>query len=76
VNQLNQPNEVMELRPSYPLTPEARGLLERLIQERDAAIQRLDVALLAMKAALGVPVEWQIKSLEEGFVEATNGNNN
>lgn len=53
---------------TYPLTPEAKALLERLIQERDAATQRLDVAIIAMKAALGVPVEWQIRNLDEGFV--------
>jgi hypothetical protein len=61
------------------LTPEARALLERLIQERDAAISRLDVALLSMKAALGVPVEWQIRSLDEGFVKVevqNDGSNN
>jgi hypothetical protein len=52
-----------------PLPPESKALLERLIQERDAAVQRLDVAVLATKAALGVPVEWQIRSLDEGFVE-------
>jgi hypothetical protein len=54
-------------KPLITLTPEARALLERLIQERDAAVSRLDVALLAMKAALGVPVDWQIRSLDEGF---------
>lgn len=54
-----------------PLTPEAKALLERLIQERDAAIGRLDVALLAMKTALGVPVEWTIRDLTEGFVSST-----
>jgi len=43
-------------------------LLERLIQERDAAVQRLDVAVIATKAALGVPVEWTIRSLDAGFV--------
>ena len=60
-----------------PLTPEARALLERLVQEHDAAKSRLDVAVLAMKAALGVPVEWQIHSLDEGFVEGANdGGNN
>ena len=52
------------------LTPEARALLERLIQERDAAVQRLDVALLSMKAALGVPPDWTIRNLDEGFVPA------
>ena len=51
-----------------PLPPESKALLEQLIRERDAAAQRIDVALLATKAALGVPVEWQIRSLEEGFV--------
>jgi len=64
-------------RKAVPLSPEARAFLERLIQERDAAIGRLDVALLAMKTALGVPVEWQIRSLDEGFTEVTNdGGNN
>ncbi len=59
------------------LPPESKELLERLIQERDAAMQRLDVALLATKAALGVPVEWQIRSLDEGFVEGVgDGGNN
>ena len=52
------------------LTPEAKALLERLIQERDAAVSRLDVALLCMKAALGVPPEWTIRNLDEGFVDA------
>ena len=50
------------------LTPESKALLEQLIRERDAAVQRLDVALLATKAALGVPVEWTIRSLDTGFV--------
>lgn len=54
-----------------PLTPEAKALLDRLIQERDAAIGRLDVALLSMKTALGVPVEWTIRDLNEGFVSST-----
>ena len=60
-----------------PLPSESKALLEQLIRERDAAAQRIDVALLATKAALGVPVEWQIRSLEEGFVEgvADGGNN-
>lgn len=52
-----------------PLPPESKALLEQLIRERDAAVQRLDVALLATKAALGVPVDWQIRSLDDGFVE-------
>lgn len=60
-------------KPPVTLTPEAKGLLERLIQERDAAVQRLDVALLSMKAALGVPSEWTIRSLDEGFTDATDG---
>jgi hypothetical protein len=61
---------------SIPLPPEAKALLERLIQERDAATQRLDVAILSMKAALGVPVEWGIRNLDEGFTEATNNGGN
>ena len=51
-----------------PLPAESKALLEQLIRERDAATQRIDVALLATKAALGVPVEWQIRNLDEGFV--------
>lgn len=51
-----------------PLPPESKALLEQLIRERDASVQRLDVALLATKAALGVPVDWTIRSLDAGFV--------
>ena len=51
-----------------PLPSESKALLEQLIRERDAAVQRLDVALLATKAALGVPVDWTIRSLDAGFV--------
>ena len=58
------------------LTPEARSLLERLVQERDQAAQRLDVAVLAMRAALGVPLDWQLRDLEEGFVEVQNDGSN
>ena len=59
------------------LPPESKTLLERLVQERDAAMQRLEVAILASKAALGVPVEWQLRSLDEGFVEVKpDGGNN
>lgn len=50
------------------LSPETKALLEQLIRERDAAVSRLDVALLATKAAQGVPVDWQIRNLNEGFV--------
>lgn len=57
----------MDKQPSK-LTPETKALLEQLIRERDAAVSRLDVALLATKAALGVPVDWQIRTLDEGFV--------
>ncbi len=70
-------NPVREIGPSYPLTPEARALLEQLIRERDAVVGRLDTALLAMKAALGVPVEWTIRNLDEGFVVGvSDGGNN
>ena len=59
------------------LPPESKALLERFVQERDAAMQRLEVAILATKAALGVPVEWQLRSLDEGFVEVKpDGGNN
>lgn len=57
-----------ELQQPVPLTPEAQELLKRLVQERDAAIGRLDMALIAMKAALGVPLDWQIQNIEQGFV--------
>lgn len=58
------------------LTPEARALLERMVQERDQAAHRLDVAVLAMRAALGVPLDWQLRDLEEGFIEVQNDGSN
>jgi hypothetical protein len=59
------------------LTPEAQALLKQLVQERDAAVGRLDVAIISMKAALGVPVEWQLRSIDEGFTQvAGNGSDN
>jgi hypothetical protein len=61
---------------AIPLPPESKALLEQLVKERDAATQRLDVAILATKAALGVPVEWGIRNLDEGFTEVENGGNN
>ncbi len=61
---------------SIPLPPESKALLERLALDHDAAKQRLDVAVLATKAALGVPVEWTIRNLDEGFTEVNNGGNN
>ena len=60
-----------------PLTAEAREMLKTLVQERDAAAQRLDVAVAAMKAALGVPATWTIRNIDEGFVEpAQSGGDN
>ena len=65
------------LQAAIKLTPEARALLERLIAEREAAVSRVDVAIVAMKAALGVPLDWTIRTLDEGFVEgADDGGNN
>lgn len=58
------------------LTPEARALLERILQERDQAAQRLDVAVLAMRAALGVPLDWQLRDLDEGFVKVDEDGSN
>ena len=58
------------------LTPEARALLERMLQERDQAAQRLDVAVLAIRAALGVPLDWQLRDLDEGFVEVVDDGSN
>lgn len=52
---------------TYPLSAETRALLEKLVIERTAAQERLDVAILATKAALGVPVDYEIKSLDVGF---------
>lgn len=53
---------------AIPLTPETKALLEQLSREFDAAKLRLDMAVLATKAAKGVPVEWVIRNLNEGFV--------
>jgi hypothetical protein len=57
-----------EERQAVPLTPEAQELLKQLLKEFDAAKGRLDMALVAMKAALGVPMDWQIHNIEQGFV--------
>jgi hypothetical protein len=57
------------LQAAIKLTPEARTLLESLLAERDAAASRVGVALIAMKAALGIPLDWTIRTLDEGFVE-------
>ena len=51
-----------------PLPPESKALLEQLAREHEAAKQRLDMAVIATKAALGVPTEWQIYNLDDGFV--------
>jgi hypothetical protein len=59
----------METQP-IKLSFETKALLEQLIRERDAAVQRLDVALLATRAAQGVPADWQIRNLDEGFAPA------
>lgn len=64
---------------AVPLTPEAQALLRQLVKEFDAAKLRLDMALVAMKAALGVPLDWQIRDIEQGFVRvevANDGGNN
>lgn len=53
---------------AVPLTPEAQALLRQLVQEFDTAKLRLDMAIVAMKAALGVPLDWQIQNIEQGFV--------
>lgn len=61
---------------SIQLPPESKALLEQLAKEFDVAKQRLDMAVLATKAALGVPVEWGIRTLDEGFTEVEHGGNN
>jgi len=66
----------METEQVIPLSPEAQALLKQLIQERDAAVSRLDVALLAMKATLNVPLTWTIRNVEEGFVPGVEGVSN
>jgi hypothetical protein len=61
---------------TYPLSAESRALLERLARERDEAQNRLDVAVIATKAALGVPAGFDIKNLDVGFEEVKNGVDN
>ena len=54
-------------------------LLERLIQERDAAVSRLEVAVLSMRSVLGVPLDWEIRDIQRGFEaprEVNNGGDN
>ena len=61
---------------TYPLSPESRALIERLLQERNAAQERLDVAVIATKAALGVPDGYDLRSLDVGFEEVKHGGDN
>jgi hypothetical protein len=65
-----------DIMTAVPLPPESKALIERLVKERDAAQDRLDVAVIATKAALGVPVEYDIKNLDIGFEGVDNDGNN
>ena len=61
------------------LTAEAKALVERLVIERNAAQDRLNVAVLAIKAALGVPDGYELRDVNKGFEDVTgvtNGGNN
>ena len=61
------------------LTAEAKALVERLLIERNAAQDRLNVAVLAIKAALGVPDGYELRDVNKGFEDVTgvtNGGNN
>lgn len=63
-----------------PITPEGQEFLTQLLREREAANQRLEIAVLSMKTVLGVPLDWDIKDLKVGFIEReevkNNGNDN
>jgi len=63
------------MRDAIKLSAEAQALLKQLVQERDAANMRLEVAVLSMRAALGVPIDWQLNSLEDGFTEVNHNGN-
>jgi hypothetical protein len=56
---------------TYPLSAESKALIKRMLEERNAAQDRLDIAVMATKAAVGAPMEYDIKSLDVGF-EAKN----
>jgi hypothetical protein len=61
---------------TYPLSAESKALIERLLRERDEAQNRLDVAVIATKAALSVPDGYSIKSIDVGFEEVQHGGDN
>ncbi len=61
---------------TIPLTPESKALIERLLQERNAAQERLDVAVVATKAALGVPDGYDMRDLSVGFEEVQRDSDN
>ncbi len=62
---------------TYPLSAETKALIERLLHERNTAQERLDVAIVATRAAMGVPVDgYDLRNLDVGFEEVKHGSDN
>lgn len=45
-----------------------RELLAELARQRDEAVTRLELAVATVRATLGVPETYVLRTLEEGFV--------
>jgi len=54
---------------SVPLPPRVRELLEQLIRERERVAQLIETTVAAVRAALDVPDEYVLRSLDRGFEE-------
>ena len=51
-----------------PIPPKALDRLANLIRDRDALNARIDEQVLTLREAMGVPDDWVIRSLDEGFI--------
>lgn len=58
------------MKNKFVLPQATRDLLAELIRQRDEAAGRLELALATVRATLGVPPDYVIMRLDDGFVPA------
>ncbi len=56
-------------RRSIAVPPRAREELKALLRAQNEAQERVRLVLSTLEEALGVPVGWVIRDVDEGFVE-------
>lgn len=59
-----------DMTKKFALPQATRNLLTELIRRRDEATERLELAVATVRATLGVPADYVIMNLEQGFVPA------